>query len=256
MSKIYPTAVVSPDVIIGDGVSIGPYSIINGDVKIGDRCEIGAHTFIGRWTDIDKDCKIFQNVVIGNPPQDVKFKGKRSYVRVGERNIIREFVTIHRGSGEDEETRIGNDNFLMAYVHIAHNVKLGNNIIIANGSQLSGFVEVEDFAFISGLCPIHQFVRIGCHSMIGGGYRVPKDVIPYSLCAGEPLRPKGLNIVGLRRHGFTAETIEILKQAFNILLFSRLNTTQAVDELKKLPQIKEVKHLIDFIIKSKRGIAK
>ncbi len=251
---IHKTAIVDKRAMLGVGVKVGPYSIIE-LAEIGDKTEIGAGVQIKKGVKIGADCKIYEYASIGNPPQDVKYKDEEIRVQIGDYSLIREFVTIHGGAGET--TVIGNDTFLMAYVHIAHNCKLGNNVIIANATQVSGVVTIEDYAFVSGLCPIHQFVRIGCYSMIAGGYRVPKDVIPYSLATGDPLHIHGLNIVGLRRQGFKPETIKTLKEAFRILLNSGLNTSQAVLRIKEdLPQLTEVKHLIEFTEKSERGIAK
>jgi UDP-N-acetylglucosamine acyltransferase len=252
---IHSTAIINKNAKIGKNVDIGPYVVIENGVEILDGTKIGLGVQLKKGVKIGKENKLFEYVSIGNPPQDVKFKGEEIHVKIGNHNLIREFVSIHGGSGET--TIVGDNNFLMAYVHIAHNCKLGNKIVIANATQISGFVTIEDGAFISGLCPIHQFVRIGCYSMIAGGYRVPKDVIPYALAASDPLRIHGLNIVGLKRNGFKPETIKVLKTAFNILLFSGFNTSQAITRIKEdLPPIPEVTHLITFIENSKRGIAK
>ncbi|MCK4353561.1 acyl-ACP--UDP-N-acetylglucosamine O-acyltransferase [candidate division WOR-3 bacterium] len=252
---IHSTAIVNPGAILGKNVKIGPYCIINERVKIGNGTELGPYIHIKSKTSIGKECKLYEGVSIGNPPQDIQFKNGKTEVKIGDRNIIREFVTIHGGSSTG--TIIGDDNFLMAYVHIAHNCKLGNKIIIANATQVAGYVEIEDYAFVSGLCPVHQFIRIGCYSMIGGGYRVPRDVIPYALAVSDPLRIKGLNLIGLKRQGFAKTTIKTLQEAFDILLTRDLNTSQALEEIKKeLPQIPEIKHLLKFIEASKRGIAK
>ncbi|MDI6839468.1 MAG: acyl-ACP--UDP-N-acetylglucosamine O-acyltransferase [bacterium] len=252
---IHPTAIINPHAILGKNVKIGPYSIIDEDVEIGNKTEVGSLVQIKGKTKIGNECKLYEGVSIGNPPQDVKFKGEETEVKIGDNNIIREFVTIHGGA--QGTTVIGDNNFLMAYSHIAHNCKIGNGVVIANATQIAGFVEIEDCAFISGLCPVHQFVRIGCYSMIAGGYRVPKDVIPYALAASDPLKIHGLNLIGLKRHGFSASTIKVLKEAFHILLFSQLNTSQAVERIKRdIHQIPEIMHLIEFIENSKRGIVK
>ena len=252
---IHKSAIIDKSAIIGDKVSIAPYTIIEKNVEIGNETEIGPFARITGNTKIGSKCKIYENVSIGNSPQDVKFKGEPIYIEIGDNNILREYVTIH--GGVETPTIIGNNNFLMCYVHIAHNCKLGNNIIIANATQISGLVEIEDYAFVSGLCPVHQFVRIGGYSMIAGGYRVPKDVIPYSLAASDPLKIHGLNIVGLKRRNFSQKTLKTLKQAFQILLFSNLNTSQALTQMKKeLPLIPEIKHLLTFIETSSRGIVK
>jgi UDP-N-acetylglucosamine acyltransferase len=252
---IHSTAIIDKGAILAKDVRIGAYSTIGKGVEILNGTEIGQGCAMKAGTNIGKDCRIYEHVSIGNPPQDTKYKGEETHVRIGDRNIIREFVTIHGGTGN--ATLIGNDNFLMAHVHVAHNCELGNNIVIVNATQVSGYVNIEDYAFISGLCPVHQFVRIGCHSMIAGGYRVPKDVVPYGLAASDPLRIHGLNLVGLRRRGFKREVIVALKKAFDVLLFSDLNTSQALTRIKEdLPSIPEVDHLVDFVEKSERGIAK
>jgi len=250
------TAIIDRNAFIDKDVKVGAYSVIERDVEIGSGCVIGNYVCIKRGTKIGRNNEIYEGAVIGNPAQDVRYKGKESFVNIGANNIIREYVTIHRATGEGEETVIGDDNYLMAYCHIAHNVRIGNGVIIANGAQLAGFVLVFDYAFISGLCPVHQFVRIGKYSIIGGGYRVPKDVLPYSLTAGDPLRAMGLNIVGLRRHNFSKESISILNKAFHLLLSRELNTHQAIEKMQKeLPLNDEIKHLIEFIGSSKRGVA-
>lgn len=255
--EIDKTAIVNSKAKLGKNVKIGPFTTIGENVTIGDGTEIGPNCHITGWTEIGKNCDIFHGVVIGTPPQDVKFKGKRSFCIIGDGNIIREYVTIHRGSDPDSKTVIGSNNFLMAYSHIGHNCKIGNGVILANASNLSGYVEVEDYAFISGLVPVHQFVKIGCYCIIGGGFRVPKDIVPYSLAGGYPIRIYGLNTVGLKRHKFKSETRRILKEAYKIIFFSNLNTRQAIVRVQTdLPQIEEVKHLIRFIENSTRGIVK
>ncbi len=255
--EIHKTAIINRDASIGKNIKIGAYSIIEAGVKIGDGCEIGNYVCIKRGTKMGRNNKIYEGVVIGNPPQDVRHKKEEEgFVNIGSNNIIREYVTIHRATGEGEKTIIGNDNFLMAYCHIAHNVRMGNGVLIANAAQLAGFVLVFDYAFISGLCPVHQFVRIGKYSIIGGGYRVPKDVLPYSLTAGDPLRARGVNIVGLRRHNFSNESINLLNKAFHLLLLKKLNTHQAIERMREeLPLNEEIKHLIEFIELSERGVA-
>lgn len=258
MKTLSKTAIVNPNAIIGDRVKIGPFSIIEEDVIIKKGTVIEDHVLVKKGTTIGEHNRICHSALIGGMPQDIKFeRGWRSGVEIGNNNIIREFVTIHRASIKDHLTKVGNDCFIMAYVHIAHDCEVGNNVIIANTTQLGGFVKVEDFAFLSALIPIHQFSIIGGYSMIGGGYRVNKDVLPYALAGGDPLRIYGLNIIGLQRNNFKKETIDILKKAFDIILDKRLNTTQAVEKIKEdLPQIPEIKNLLRFIDESKRGIAK
>jgi UDP-N-acetylglucosamine acyltransferase len=247
--------VIGKGVKLGKNVTIGAYTVIEEGVEILNDNKIGSGVQIKKGTKLGRKNTLYEYVSIGGEPQDVKYNSGNLEVKIGNNNILREFVTIHGGSGGS--TFIGDNNFLMAYVHIAHNCKLGNNIIIANATQISGHVEIEDYAFISGLCPIHQFVRIGTYSMIAGGYRVPKDVVPYALAAGDPLKIHGVNIIGLKRNGFKAEVISQLKQAYKILFNCNFNTNQAIKRIKDtLPPIPEITHLISFIENSKRGITK
>jgi UDP-N-acetylglucosamine acyltransferase len=250
-------AVVHPRARLGSDVSIGPYSIVGEHVEIGDETAVGSGVLIDGWTAIGRQCEISHGAVIGTPPQDIKYEDERSYCRIGDRNVIREYVTVNRATGEEKATTIGDDNLIMAYAHVAHNCKLADHIVVANAVNMAGHVTIEDHAMVSGLIPIHQFVRIGCYSMIGGGSRVTQDVIPYGLAAGNPLRLRGLNMVGLRRHGFPEEVRSTLKEAFRLLFRSGLNTSQALSQISSdLPAIPEVEHLVGFIGDSKRGIAK
>ncbi len=202
--KIHKTAIVHKKAKIGKGVSIGPYTIVGENVEIGNGCQFGPSCFLDGWTKIGKNCRIIGQSAIGTPPQYLGYKGEKTKVIIGENNIIREFVTINRGTKEGgEETRIGNNCFLMAYVHIAHDCQIGDGVTLANVATLAGHVTVEDYAIIGGIVPIHQYVRIGTHAMIGGASRVPKDVVPYTLSAGIPLRVSGINVIGLKRHGFS-----------------------------------------------------
>ncbi len=254
-TKIHPGAYIDPRAQIGEGVVVGPSTLIGPNVTIGDGTTIGANCLIEGWTTIGPRCRIFHCVVIGAEPQDLKYRGERSFVRIGDGNTIREFATIHRATGENETTSVGNGNYIMAYAHIAHNCKIGNNIIISNAVNMGGHVTIEDYAAISGLTAIHQFVRIGSYSYTGGGSRVPMDIVPYIRVAGNPPVVNGLNTIGLQRHGFPQETIRILKQAYKIIFRSNLNVSQAVEKIKsELPMIPEIQHLIDFIQTSERGI--
>jgi UDP-N-acetylglucosamine acyltransferase len=254
-TTIHPTAVIDPRAEIDSGVSIGPYSVVGPDVKIGRGTTVGAHCVFEGWTEIGTECRISHSVCLGQEPQDVKYAGEQTYVRIGSRNLIREFTTVHRATGEGAETTVGDDNFIMAYVHIAHNCTVGNGTVIANATNMAGHVKVEDHARISGVIPIHQFVRIGTHAIVGGGSRVPKDVLPYTKVAGNPLRVSGLNTIGLQRAGFEAEAIRTIRQAYKLIYRSNLNVSQALDRVKsELPPIPEIRHLIDFIETSQRGI--
>jgi UDP-N-acetylglucosamine acyltransferase len=254
-SGIHSAAFVDPAARIGRGVSIGPNTIVGPYVAIGDGTLVGANCLLDGWTTIGTHCKIGHCVVIGVEPQDLKFGGERSYVKIGDRNTIREFATIHRATGEDNVTVVGNGNYIMAYVHIAHNCTVGDSTVLSNAVNMAGYVTIESHAAVSGLSVIHQFVRIGEHSYTGGGSRVPMDIIPYIKVAGNPPVVNGLNSVGLQRHGFSSEAIKVLKQAYRLLFRSNLNVTQAVEQIKSdLPQTPEIRHLVDFIEKSVRGI--
>jgi len=250
------TARVSPKAKLGQGVTVGAFTIIESHVKIGENTCIGPHCWID-WADIGRENRIYQGVVIGTPPQDLKYDGRESLCRIGDGNTIREYVTVHRASGTEGETQIGNSSYLMAYSHIAHNCLIGDGVILANAANLAGYVQVEDGAVVSGLVPVHQFVKIGCYSIIGGGFRVPKDVVPYALAGGYLIRIQGLNTVGLRRHNFTLETRRMLKLAYRYLFRSNLNTGQALAKIEnELPFLQEIDHLVKFIQTSRRGIIK
>jgi UDP-N-acetylglucosamine acyltransferase len=255
--EIHKTAIVHPKANLGKGVKVGPYSIIGENVSIGENCSIGSSCLIEGWTTIGKDCHLFHGAVIGTPPQDLKYKDAKSFCTIGDRNIFREYSTVHRATGEGESTFIGDDNFIMATAHVAHNCNIGKGVVIANGSTMAGHVHVEDKAFISGLCPVHQFVRIGKLSIIGGGCRVTQDMVPYMMAAGYPLQIIGLNQIGLKRNGIIDGTQKALKDAFRILFRSGLNTSQALTRIENdLPQISEIQHLLQFIKTSRRGITK
>jgi len=231
---IHPTAVVSPDAKIGEGAQIGPYAIIGPDITIG------------------------KNTIIGGDPQDLKFKGEKTRVVIGNNNIIREFVTINRATSADIGiTLIGNNNLLMAYCHVAHNCKLGNNIVMANSANLAGHIHIEDFAIIGGLSGIHQFTRIGQHAFVGGASAVAKDVPPFLTVAGNHAKPYGLNLVGLRRRGFKEDTLKNLKQAYKLVYRSSLLLSAALDKIRsEVPDTPEVRQFVEFIEKSERGICR
>jgi UDP-N-acetylglucosamine acyltransferase len=254
-SGVHPAAFVDPGAELGTGVTIGPNTLVGPDVTIGDGTSVGANCLIEGWTEIGRENRIFHCVVIGSEPQDFKYGGERAFVRIGDRNTIREFVTVHRPTGEGNETLVGNENYIMAYAHIAHNCIVGNHTVLANAVNMAGHVTIEDHAAVSGLSVIHQFVRIGAYSYTGGGSRVAMDIVPYIKVAGNPPVVNGLNTVGLQRNGFSAESIAVLKKAYRLLFRSELNVAQAVEQIKRdLPPIDAVKYLIDFIESSERGI--
>jgi len=255
MSNIIDSAArVSPRAQIGPGVSIGPFTIVEEDAVIGDGTSIAASALIGKGARIGKNCKIHHGAIVGHEPQDLKYAGEESTCEIGDRTVIREYATLHRGTGQGGRTIVGSDCFIMGYVHIAHDCILGNKVIMANAAMMAGHCEVEDHVTIGGITPIHQFVRIGCHSMIGGGVRVPKDVPPYIL-AGSVFQ--GLNSVGLRRRGFSPGVLSALDKTYNLIYNSRLNVSQAVARIKEeesLATVSEVQHVLTFIENSKRGI--
>jgi len=256
--KIHKTAIVHKKAKIGKGVNIGPYTIVGENVEIGDGCQIGPHSFLDGWTKIGKNCRIIGQTAIGTPPQYLEYKGEKTKVIIGENNIIREFVTINRGTKKgDGITKIGNNNFIMAYSHIAHDCQIENGVTLANVATLAGHVTVEDYAVIGGIVPIHQYVRIGTYAMIGGFSPVRKDIIPYTIGAGDPLRVSGINVIGLKRHGFSRNEISVLKEAFRLIFRSKLNRSQAIGRIEKeLEKIDSIKHLLEFLRTSERGICK
>jgi UDP-N-acetylglucosamine acyltransferase len=252
---IHPRAIVDPGAELGEGVRIGPHTMVGPDVRIGNDTSIGGNALIEGRTTIGTGNRIGHCAVIGAEPQDLKYGNEKSAVRIGDHNVIREFVTIHRATGEGEETVVGDGNMIMAYAHIAHNCVIGSEVVLANAVNMGGHVTIEDRAGISGLTVIHQFVRIGTLSYTGGGSRVPMDVVPFIRLAGNPPVVSGLNNVGLQRNGVSPESIKVLKQAYRLLFRSDLNVSQAVERLKSdLPQTPEVKHLVEFIQSSERGV--
>jgi UDP-N-acetylglucosamine acyltransferase len=256
--KIHPTAIVSSDARLGEGVQIGPYSIIGPDVTIGENTIIGPHVVIEQQTDIGKNCHILQFSSIGADPQDLKFKGEKTRVVIGNHNLIRECVTIHRATSADIGiTMIGDNNMIMAYCHVAHNCILGNNTVMSSGAMLAGHIFIEDFSIIGGMSGIHQFTRIGSHAFIGGASAVAKDVPPFMTVAGNHAKPYGLNVVGLRRRGFTEDTLKALKQAYKLIYRSSLLLATALEKIRnEIADIPEVRQFVDFIEKSERGICR
>lgn len=256
--KIHPTAIISPEAKLGEGVEVGPYSIIGPDVAIGKQTVIGPHVVIQEQTDIGERCRIAQFCSIGGDPQDLKFRGEKTRVIIGNNNNIREYVTINRATSADiGVTIMGDNNLIMAYCHIAHNCKLGNNIIMANAANLAGHIHIDDFAIIGGLSGVHQFTRIGRHSIIGGASALAKDLPPYLMAAGNHAKLFGLNLVGLKRRGFKEENIKQLKQAYKILFRSSLLLKTAVEKVRaELEDTHEIRTLLDFVEKSERGICR
>jgi UDP-N-acetylglucosamine acyltransferase len=255
--NIHKTAIVDPKAELAEDVLVGPYSIINSDVKIDRGTQIGPHVLIDSGTIIGKNCRIHKGAILGTPPQDLKFGGEKTLLRIGENTIIREYATLNRGTTWRGETVIGKNCFIMIYAHIAHDCLLGDNVILANSVNLAGHIEIGDYVIIGGVVPVHQFVKIGSHAIVGGGFRVQKDVCPFMMVAGYPLKTVGLNLVGLKRRGFPEKTISILRQVYRIIFRSELNTSQAVEKIQnEIELIPEVKEILDFIQKSERGIIK
>ena len=255
---IHPTAIIDEDARIGDNVEIGPYSIVRGNVSIAENTVIGPHAVIEENVTIGSGCRIFQFASVGAIPQDLKFKGEETYVKIGDNTVIREFVTINRGTELGGGiTEIGESSLLMAYCHVAHDCVIGKMGILANCATLAGHITLGNFVSIGGLTAIHQFVNVGDYAYIGGASAVVKDVPPYMLAAGDRARLQGLNKVGLKRHGFSEETINAVKKAYRILFRIGLTRKEAIERVRaEVVQIPEVAYLIDFVISSDRGVTR
>ena len=256
--NIHPTAIVHPNAKIAADVSIGPYSVVGEHVTIGKGTTIDSHVLIEGWTTIGERNRFYSFSSIGTPPQDIGYKNEETYVTIGDDNVIREFATIHRATTKaDRKTEIGNRNFLMAYIHVAHDCKLGNNIIMANNAAFGGHVSVGDHAVLGAIVGIHQFVRVGAYSMIGGQSAVVLDVPPYVNATGNRAQLFGLNLVGLKRKGFSDETINDLKKMYKIIFRSGLTLEEALQRTaEEFPQSPEVRHFSEFMQHSKRGVTR
>jgi UDP-N-acetylglucosamine acyltransferase len=256
-SEIHPTALVNPNAKIGENVVIGPYTIIEDDVVIEDGVTIQSHVVLAAGARIKKDCFISHGAVIGTLPQDLKFKGEKTLVEVGERTTVREYCTLNRGTSASGITRVGSDCLLMAYTHVAHDNAIGDHVIIANATQLGGHVHIDDWAILGGHVGVHQFSRIGAHTMVGAASYISKDVPPYVLVGGDRVGFSGVNVIGLQRRGFTEETIETLRTFYKLIYNSGLNVTDGLTRAEKtLPQLPEIKSSIEFIRSSTRGIVR
>lgn len=256
--NIHPTAIVDPNAELGPDVEVGPYAIIGPHVHIGAGTRIGAHTVIDPYVRIGEGCQIFQFAAIGAPPQSVKFQGEESWVNIAPHCVVREFVTIHRGTAFGGGlTEIGEKCFLMAYTHVAHDCIVGREVIMANNTTLAGHITIGDHATIGGLVAIHQFVRIGDYAFIGGKSAVVKDIPPYVIAAGDRAVLHGLNSVGLKRHGFTPQTLSLLKKTYRIIFRIGLTLNEALERVKaEVEQAPEVTAFIEFIQASQRGITR
>ncbi len=254
--EIHSTAIVDPRARLGREVTIGPYSVIGPDVELGDGTWVGAHAVIEGRTTVGRNNRIFHGAVLGAAPQDLKYRGETTTLRVGDDNSIREYATLHLACGEGSTTTVGDGCLLMAYVHVAHNCRICDHVILANAVNLAGHVEVHEHASIGGMTPVHQFVRVGAHAFVGGGSRVPKDVAPFLKCAGNPIELAGINSIGLERRGFDEERRSRIKRAYRVLFRSGLNVSQALERLRSdfEPGDPDITLLIDFVEHSERGI--
>lgn len=257
-SLIHETAIVSPNAKVGDECQIGPFCTIGDEVTLGDRVRLDSHIVVDGKASIGDDTRVFPFVSIGLAPQDLKYDGEPTRTEIGKGNQIREFVTIHRGTeGGGGLTKIGDGNLLMAQAHVAHDCKLGNEIIMANAATLAGHVEIADKASVGAYSGVHQFCRVGYEAFIGGYSVVVKDAMPFAIIQGNHAKCYGLNRLGVKRRGYPKETIEKLNHAFHLLLNAKLNTTQAVDKIREeITDCKEVDLLVDFIDNSRRGVVK
>src|ERR671921_1490317 len=253
--EIHPTAVVSPRAELDGDVRVGPYAVIEDEVIIKGGCEIGAHAVVKRFTSLGRRNRVYEHATLGGEPQDVKFRGEPSRLVVGDDNLIREYVTIHRASGEGEATVIGSRNFLMVGAHVAHNCEVGDDNTFANGAALAGYITVEDHVFFSSNVGAHQFVRFGRYAMVGGKSKIVQDVMQFLTTDGNPPAVRGLNTIGLRRGGFSPESRAALKRAYQVLFRARLPLAQALAALEESSD-EHVTHLAAFIRGSRRGFTR
>ena len=255
-TQIHKTATIDAKAKLGKGVSVGAYSIIDGNVTLGENCQVGSHCVLTGNTAVGENCQFFAGAVIGSVPQDKKYNNhEKIFLTIGDNNIFREYTTVNPGTGDQGKTVIGHNNLLMAYSHVAHDCVIGNNCVMANNGTLAGHVTLEDFAVVGGLSAIHQFVRLGELSIIGGCSKVVQDIPPFSMCDGHPAKVFTINSVGLKRAKFSSETINSLRQAFKILFHSKLNKSHAIQRIEQeLDVCPKLQHLIDFVKTSKRGL--
>lgn len=254
-SAIHPTAIIDPDAELGEGVEIGPWAMIGPNVIVGDRCRLGPRVRLQRNVRLADDVTVGDGSILGGDPQDLKFKGEETWVEVGSGTIIREYSTVNRATAATFKTVIGSRCFIMTYVHVAHDCHLGDEVVIANATQLAGHVTIHDRAVLSGLNAIHQFVTIGTYAFVGGGSRVNQDIPPFVKAVGNPMELYGLNSVGLQRAGFPGETVSALKRAYRLFFNSDLNLSQALERARSdLPEIPEVEQFLAFVQSSERGV--
>jgi UDP-N-acetylglucosamine acyltransferase len=256
--NVHPTAIIDPAAEIGDGVTIGPYCVIGPAVVLGDECWLQNHVTLSGPTKIGARNRFYAYSSIGQQSQDLKYAVEPTYLQIGNENVFREFVTVSRATGKGNVTRIGNQGNFLAYSHIAHDCDVGDRVIFSNNGTLGGHVVVQEYAVLGGLTAVHQFCRIGKHAITGGCTKIVQDVPPFMIADGNPAEVRGINIVGLERRGFNADTIRALKEAYRILYRAKLNTKQALEELggNGLAEIPEVNDLMMFIERSERGIVR
>lgn len=253
---IHPTAIVDPGARIAPGVEIGPYAVIGPDVEIGEGCRIGSHAVVTGHTRMGRNNRVFQFASVGEGPQDKKYRGEPTRLEMGDGNVVREFCTLNTGTMQGGEvTRIGDDNLFMAYAHVAHDCEVGNHTIFANAATLGGHVYVGDFAILGGFTAVHQFCRIGAHVMTAGGSMVPKDIPPYVRASGNFAQPHGINAEGLKRRGFSPETIATIRRAYKILYRSGMTLEEARAALaEQAADSPEIGAMVEFLDRSQRGI--
>ena len=259
MNKIHPSATINPNAILGDNVEVGPYAYIDGNVTIGDNCKIHPHAIIYSYVKIGNGCEVFPGAVVGAIPQDLKYDGEVSYVEIGDNVTIRECATINRGTKASGKgvTLIEDNTLIMSYVHVAHDCHVGKHCILTSYVGLAGETDVEDWAIIGGGTVAHQFSHVGTHAMVGGACKINKDIPPYSLCSHEPIRFVGVNIVGLRRRGFSPEVIRNIKDIYDTIYFQGNNITDGCTRVQEgFPPSEEKDIILDFISNSKRGIVR
>jgi UDP-N-acetylglucosamine acyltransferase len=255
VSGIHPTALIAPEARLADDVVVGPFAIVGPGVTIGPGCRLGPRVTITRNTRLGRGVRVGDGSVLGGDPQDLKYQGEDTWLEIGDGVVIREYSTINRGTARTGLTRIGARSYLMSYVHVAHDCRVGERVLLANGVQLAGHVTVEDGANLSGLVAVHQFVTIGALAFIGGCSRVSQDIPPFVMAVGNPVELFGLNIVGLQRAGFSPDTVAALKRVYRLLFNSRLNFSQAIERARlELPPLPEVRQFIEFVARSERGV--
>jgi UDP-N-acetylglucosamine acyltransferase len=256
-TTVHPTAIIDPSACLGEDVEIGPWVMVGPEVTVGDRCRLGPRSRLVQNVVLAADVTVGDGSILGGDPQDLKFKGEKTWVEIGAGTIIREYTTINRATSHSYRTTVGERCFIMTYVHLAHDCHLGNGVIISNATQLAGHVTVEDHAIISGLVAVHQFVNVGAYSFIGGCSRVPQDVPPYLKAVGNPIKLYGLNSVGLQRNNFDPGVIRELKRAYRLFFRSDLNVSQALERAhQELEMCTEVRHFLAFVDNSGRGVVR